>query len=83
VVEMKDALPPIKTQLKTIQEKLKPLQEKYNMSHVVEYPQSKPIYQKKIAYGSRGFPWFYNGVKSKVSYKKGICPVAENLHNNS
>jgi len=42
-----------------------------------------PIYQKKIAYGSRGFPWFYNGVKSKVSYKRGICPVAENLHNNS
>ena len=42
-----------------------------------------PIYQKKIAYGSKGFPWVFNGKKSKVSYKKGICPVAENLHNNS
>ena len=42
-----------------------------------------PIYQKKIAFGSRGFPWIINGLKSKVSYKKGICPIAENLHNDS
>jgi|TARA_Y100000294_G_C8567465_1_gene341462 dTDP-4-amino-4,6-dideoxygalactose transaminase len=42
-----------------------------------------PMYQKKIAYGSRGFPWVFNGLKSKVSYKKGICPVAEGLHSNS
>jgi perosamine synthetase len=41
-----------------------------------------PMYQKKIAYGSKGFPWtagFYGG---NVSYKKGICPVAEDLHDN-
>lgn len=39
-----------------------------------------PLYQKKIAYGTKGFPWnskFYNG---NVSYGKGICPVAETLH---
>ncbi len=38
-----------------------------------------PLYQKKIAYGTKGFPWtagFYDG---HVSYDKGICPVAEVL----
>ncbi len=38
-----------------------------------------PIFQKKIAFGSHGFPWktpFYRG---NVKYDKGICPVAENL----
>ena len=38
----------------------------------------QPIYQKKIAYGSKNYPW--GQFKSKVSYKKGICPVAEDLH---
>ena len=37
-----------------------------------------PMYQKKIAYGTKGFPW--STFKSKVNYKKGICPTAENLH---
>ena len=39
-----------------------------------------PLYQNKLAYGSKGFPWNLNKSKNKVSYKKGICPVAENLH---
>ena len=38
-----------------------------------------PIYQKKIAYGSKGFPWNSEFCKRDVSYKKGICPVAENF----
>ena len=38
-----------------------------------------PIYQKKIAYGSKGFPWNSESCKRDVSYKKGICPVAENF----
>tara|TARA_B100001057_G_scaffold489065_1_gene574608 strand:- start:6798 stop:8096 length:1299 start_codon:yes stop_codon:yes gene_type:complete len=39
------------------------------------------IFQKKIAYGKRGFPWKgLNNVKSKVSYSKGICPIAEKLN---
>lgn len=39
-----------------------------------------PMYQKKQAYGSKGFPW-NSGVNSRdISYKKGICPVAESLH---
>ena len=37
-----------------------------------------PIYQKKIAYGSSGFPWSI--ANREVSYEKGICPVAENLN---
>jgi len=39
-----------------------------------------PMYQRRMAYGSKGFPWtagFYDG---QVDYSKGICPVAEKLH---
>ena len=39
-----------------------------------------PMYQKKIAYGSNGFPWTSDICKREVSYAKGICPVAETLH---
>lgn len=37
-----------------------------------------PMYQKKIAYGRKGFPWSI--AKREVSYEKGICPVAEKLN---
>ncbi|MBD1136491.1 DegT/DnrJ/EryC1/StrS family aminotransferase [Pelagibacterales bacterium SAG-MED49] len=39
-----------------------------------------PIYQNKIAFGSKGFPWTSDICKREVSYKKGICPVAEHLN---
>lgn len=39
-----------------------------------------PMYQQKIAYGSQGFPWTSDICKREVSYEKGICPVAEELH---
>jgi len=39
-----------------------------------------PIYQKKIAYGSHGFPWTLREVRQNINYAKGICPVAEKLH---
>lgn len=42
-----------------------------------------PMYQKKIAYGSNGFPWTSDICKRDVSYDKGICPVAEELHDKS
>lgn len=42
-----------------------------------------PIYQKKIAYGSKGFPWTSDICKSEVDYSKGICPIAEQLHEES
>ena len=42
-----------------------------------------PLYQKKIAYGSNGFPWTSDICKRDVNYSKGICPVAEELHEKS
>ena len=40
-----------------------------------------PMYQNKIAYGSKGFPWNSNICRRKISYDRGICPNAEKLHN--
>ncbi|WP_323015435.1 DegT/DnrJ/EryC1/StrS family aminotransferase [Devosia sp.] len=39
-----------------------------------------PIFQKKIAYGSKGFPWNQPFVSRDIDYGRGICPVAEDLH---
>jgi perosamine synthetase len=39
-----------------------------------------PVYQSKIAYGSRGFPWSSDICRRQVDYSKGICPVAEKLN---
>jgi len=40
-----------------------------------------PIYQKLIAYGSKGWPFkspFRNG--ASINYNKGLCPVAERMY---
>jgi dTDP-4-amino-4,6-dideoxygalactose transaminase len=51
------------------------LNEGYSNIHLL------PLFQKKIAYGKKGFPWsIYN---KKINYKKGICPNAEELHEKS
>lgn len=42
-----------------------------------------PMFQKKIAYGSSGFPWTSDICKRDVNYAKGICPVAETLHDST
>ena len=39
-----------------------------------------PMYQQKMAYGSKGFPWSSDICHREVSYRKGICPVAEKLN---
>jgi dTDP-4-amino-4,6-dideoxygalactose transaminase len=39
-----------------------------------------PLYQKKIAYGTKGFPWTSDICRREVNYAKGICPVAEELN---
>ena len=39
-----------------------------------------PMYQQKLAYGSGGFPWTSELCKRDINYGKGICPVAEELH---
>ena len=42
-----------------------------------------PMYQEKIAFGSKGFPWNSEFCKRDVDYSKGICPVAESLQDES
>lgn len=42
-----------------------------------------PMYQQKTAYGSQGFPWSAEFCQREVDYSKGICPVAEKLHERS
>ncbi len=41
-----------------------------------------PMFQNKIAYGSKGFPWSSEICKRNVDYSKGICPVSEELNDN-
>jgi len=36
----------------------------------------QPTYQKKIAFGNKGFPFSYN---VNTNYKLGICPIAEKI----
>ncbi|MGZ8157554.1 MAG: DegT/DnrJ/EryC1/StrS family aminotransferase [Methylobacter sp.] len=42
-----------------------------------------PLYQRKIAYGSMGFPWSSDICRRDVDYSKGICPVAEQLNDST
>lgn len=42
-----------------------------------------PIFRKKIAYGTRGFPWSLHPETSARTYGPGLCPVAEYLHQES
>ncbi|MFZ2405851.1 MAG: DegT/DnrJ/EryC1/StrS family aminotransferase [Methylobacter sp.] len=42
-----------------------------------------PLYQRKIAYGSMGFPWSSDICLRDVDYSKGICPVAEQLNDST
>ncbi len=40
----------------------------------------QPLYQRRIAFGEDGFPFTYPRYKGRVSYERGICPVAEQMH---
>jgi len=42
-----------------------------------------PMYQQKMAYGSKGFPWTSDICHRDVDYRRGICPVAEELQEKS
>lgn len=51
----------------------------------IEYGYTKPLYllpvfQKRIAFGKDGYPFTAASYKGRVSYKKGICPVAERMY---
>src|SRR5574344_225352 len=39
-----------------------------------------PMYQNKIAYGLKGFPWSMS--EKEYDYNKGLCPTCEDLHYN-
>lgn len=39
-----------------------------------------PLFQKRIAYGTQGFPWNSPYCSREIRYDRGICPVAERLH---
>ncbi|MFA5059073.1 MAG: DegT/DnrJ/EryC1/StrS family aminotransferase [Candidatus Omnitrophota bacterium] len=41
----------------------------------------QPMYQKRIAFGKKGFPFNSSASAKKVSYRQGICPTAERVHN--
>ena len=39
-----------------------------------------PMFQKKIAFGSLGFPWTLHKEDLQPDYSLGTCPIAEELH---
>ena len=39
-----------------------------------------PLFQQRIAYGTKGFPWTSPYCDRDVTYEQGICPIAEKLH---
>jgi len=39
-----------------------------------------PIFQEKIAFGKKGFPWILLNETELPDYSLGTCPVAEQLH---
>jgi len=39
----------------------------------------QPMYQKKIAFGTKGFPFTADYYGKEISYAKGICPIAEKM----
>jgi perosamine synthetase len=39
-----------------------------------------PLFRNRIAYGTGGFPWTSPYAGRDVTYSKGLCPVAEALH---
>lgn len=40
----------------------------------------QPVFQKKICYGSKGFPFKSPFSNDNTNYSKGICPVSERMH---
>jgi dTDP-4-amino-4,6-dideoxygalactose transaminase len=39
-----------------------------------------PVFRRKIAHGTTGFPWTANPQGDAITYAPGLCPVAEELH---
>jgi dTDP-4-amino-4,6-dideoxygalactose transaminase len=54
-----------------------PVDNRYQNLHLL------PMFQRKIAYGTRGFPWTSDICHRNVDYSKGTCPVAEELNDST
>ena len=54
--------------------------EGFNISSRYQNIHLLPIYQEKIAYGDKGFPWTADFSRKDISYARGICPNAEGLN---
>lgn len=54
-----------------------PVNSRYQNLHLL------PLFQRKIAFGSAGFPWVDGVCRRHVDYRKGICPVAERLNDST
>lgn len=39
-----------------------------------------PLFQKKVAFGAKGYPFVSEFYKGAVNYDKGLCPVAERMY---
>ena len=39
-----------------------------------------PVFRRKIAHGTTGFPWTASPQGDAITYAPGLCPVAEELH---
>lgn len=40
----------------------------------------EPLYQQRIAFGSKGHPFTNYNYQGSVDYSKGICPITERMH---
>ena len=40
----------------------------------------EPMYQKKIVYGRKGWPFNCTDYEGKINYERGNCPKAEEMH---
>jgi hypothetical protein len=40
----------------------------------------QPLFQQKIAFGKKGWPFTGGQAFRDVSYARGICPVSEEMH---
>jgi perosamine synthetase len=49
------------------------------LSHAYVNVHRLPMYRRRIAFGSSGYPWENGESSSGVEYGEGICPVAEDL----
>lgn len=40
----------------------------------------EPLFQKRVLFGKKGYPWTLPDYKGSVSYERGICPTVERMH---